>query len=209
MISAVGWMVFIDKCTLDDLKMQLEDPLVSDTVRAFLLTLSASRGKFDFVDFLLNSGVSIDGEVLLKSDVSIDGEKILFFEEIGVTRVPLVEVAMEGHMRMIRYLLDRGANIERFDVSGSTPLMAASAWGRMRVVKELVQRGADVNAVDYREGMTPLMYAVGCRAARCRKEKVVRYLLDQGADKTIKDKDGWTAIQYVRKKDSRWLELLG
>lgn len=52
-------------------------------------------------------------------------------------------------------------------------------------VKDALGSGADINIHDKRSGQTPLMAAV-LRG----KVKIVRYLLSQGADVTIAEKDG-------------------
>ena len=61
-------------------------------------------------------------------------------------------------------------------------------------IKDLVDNGADINKAD-NKGCTALM-----RAAYIGIPELVKYLLEKGADKTMKDYDGNLAIHYVRKE---------
>jgi ankyrin repeat protein len=54
-------------------------------------------------------------------------------------------------------------------------------------VIEALQQGADIDIVDTRSGQTPLMAAI-LRG----KVRVVNYLLENGADVTVAEKDGFT-----------------
>jgi ankyrin repeat protein len=54
---------------------------------------------------------------------------------------------MEGHLDVVKELLDRGANIEAAENRhGSNSLTMASFRGKLDVVKELVNRGANIFA---------------------------------------------------------------
>ncbi|AMV28569.1 Ankyrin repeats (3 copies) [Gemmata sp. SH-PL17] len=69
---------------------------------------------------------------------------------------PIVYAANNGHMDVVRYMLDRGAEINHM-IEGRVrcqALVGAAIWGHLDVVKLLVERGAAVNAV-WAE-MTPL-----------------------------------------------------
>ena len=62
------------------------------------------------------------------------------------------------------------------------------------IIKLLVEKGADINAQDGR-GCTALM-----RAAYIGYPELVNFLLEHGADKSVKDYEGNLAIHYVRKE---------
>jgi ankyrin repeat protein len=58
---------------------------------------------------------------------------------------------------MVRFLLDRGADIDAENVSGWTPLMLASFAGQTKIVNLLVSRGANIFIEDaYHPGKTAL-----------------------------------------------------
>ncbi|HXM50774.1 MAG TPA: ankyrin repeat domain-containing protein [Pyrinomonadaceae bacterium] len=61
--------------------------------------------------------------------------------------MPLFLAAGQGDIKVVRYLLDEGADINAREKLGHTALAEAAYYGRVDVVKELLLRGADVNAV--------------------------------------------------------------
>jgi ankyrin repeat protein len=87
---------------------------------------------------------------------------------------------------IIRLLLDKGANANTIDSSGSSPLCKA-AQSHLSIVKLLIDRGANVNHQDC-HGRTPLWWA-----AYTGSGGIVSHLLKSGADPSITDKDGKTA----------------
>lgn len=99
---------------------------------------------------------------------------------------PLHEAARFGRPDIVRFFLDKGADVKaRTESGGCTPLhLAMSA----EVAKLLLQKGADVNARDH-YGFTPLHSAVNMERA-----EVVKLLLEKGADVDAKDLDGDTPL---------------
>lgn len=73
---------------------------------------------------------------------------------------------------MIRYLVERGADLEAATDWKQTPLHVAKNFN---VIKFLVERGANINARDS-NGCTPLNYA----KSRCNS-LLVAYLIEHGA----------------------------
>lgn len=50
-----------------------------------------------------------------------------------------------GHLEIVKYLRERGANIEARDDFGNTALIQASFKGRFEVVKYLIEKGANID----------------------------------------------------------------
>ena len=71
---------------------------------------------------------------------------------------PLMLAAREGRVNAVRYLLDHGADVNAYDVSGNTALAEATYYSQVPVIKELLARGANINAPA--NGATPLDIAL-------------------------------------------------
>lgn len=89
----------------------------------------------------------------------------------------------------VRAAISAGGSLASVNDAGLTPLMAASAAGADKdVLAALIDAGADVNR-QASSGVTALMLA-----ARHADATTVLYLLNAGADPTLKDLEGRTAI---------------
>ncbi|HJD55231.1 MAG TPA: ankyrin repeat domain-containing protein [Rickettsia endosymbiont of Pyrocoelia pectoralis] len=91
----------------------------------------------------------------------------------GVTSLRIA--AAEGHIEVVRILLENEAEPDKGDNNGVTPLWSASREGHVEVAQKLLENGADVNKAD-NYGVTPLSIA-----ARKGHTEVVRILLENGA----------------------------
>ena len=80
-----------------------------------------------------------------------------------------------GHLEMVRWLLDNGADMEIAEFRGRSPLFEAAFWGRGDVLELLLSRGAAVDAADQR-GMTAL-YIVAMRLEHVPADGVYRSAL--------------------------------
>jgi ankyrin repeat protein len=120
----------------------------------------------------------------------------------------LMNAAAMGNTAVVKTLLAKGADAHAVSIPqvntvkngpialGSfTALLLAASYGGADSVKLLLDARSDVNARDVR-GMTPLMLAI---ATDRPDPKVIRLLLDKGADPKIKDKNGENAIDWANK----------
>lgn len=96
-------------------------------------------------------------------------------------QAPVVLAAQNGHVNIIRLLLDYGASIEETGKSNTPPLLAALQAGNFSTVEFLLQNGAMVNAVDKAEN-TPLHLATRLPLDSARH--LIVLLLEHGADPT-------------------------
>jgi ankyrin repeat protein len=117
---------------------------------------------------------------------------LLDSREDPLGRTPLGYASREGHMGVVRWLLDAGAAIDGQDLRGDTALGWACSGGHLPVVKLLLERGADPTIAD-ESGLTPLMDAITIDG----RLEIVHLLLDQQRVKdTINHRDdvGKTAL---------------
>lgn len=106
----------------------------------------------------------------------------------GLDSGALMYAAIYSDLDTMRLLLDKGADPNHADQSGSTALM----WSipDEDKVRLLVARGANVNAVSSLTGRTALLIAAGRPGAA----RIVKLLLDRGADPLARDKSGVTTV---------------
>ena len=56
---------------------------------------------------------------------------------------PLTFASIHGKLNVVKYLLDKGADIDDVDDHGWTPMMYAAEVGNIHIIKELYKRGAN------------------------------------------------------------------
>lgn len=114
-------------------------------------------------------------------------------ETDGMGRTALMLAAFNGHSTIVEQLLNGGADLKIRDIQGRTPLIFAASGPYPETVELLLEKKADPDVVDNGEGWSSLMFA----AAEGNIE-VVEILLGYGADESLEDKDGETAIDFAR-----------
>jgi hypothetical protein len=125
-------------------------------------------------------------EELLKQDVDVNERA-----EYGWTA--LLYAAAQGYPRIVRLLLDAGANIDMGNLQGITPLMYSARYGNIEICELLLEYGANPDLQDV-FGMTALMVA-----ARLGYADVVATLLKTGTDVSIKDRNNMRALDFAQK----------
>ena len=63
-------------------------------------------------------------------------------------RTPLIEAAINGHFSVVKFLIERGANVNKVDADGGSALLAAAGDGHLPIVDYLIEHGADINQTD-------------------------------------------------------------
>lgn len=124
----------------------------------------AAQGDRTVVDLLLLSGL----------DVSI--------AEPTRQATALHNAAAQGHLLLVKSLIEHGANIEAVDWHGNTPLIVAAYAGQFEVVAALLDHHANIRVVT-NEGVTALSAAI-----YSGKDALVDRLLAAGADPTAPGK---------------------
>uniref|UniRef100_A0A8C7FXS3 Ankyrin repeat domain 52a n=1 Tax=Oncorhynchus kisutch TaxID=8019 RepID=A0A8C7FXS3_ONCKI len=107
-------------------------------------------------------------------------------------RTCLHAAASGGNVECLNLLLSSGTDLNQRDQSGRTPLHYAAANGRYQCTVTLVSAGAEVNEPD-RTGCTPLHYSAASQAfCSC-----LEHLLDNGADPSLVNSKGYSAVHYA------------
>ena len=107
-----------------------------------------------------------------------------------VNKSPLHVAACHGHTKIVKLLLDKGANVDLLEKEGCTPLMFACQFGYVGVVKLLLNANADMSVYHNKYGNTALMMA-----SEHGHSLVVTMLLQAGADANyLSNVDGGSAL---------------
>ncbi|KAI1773056.1 ankyrin repeat-containing domain protein [Hypoxylon cercidicola] len=178
---------------------------------------------------LLDAGLDSTQIYESEDDPVNPGAVLLPFEKAGEygtkhTSTVLAFLCLPEHAKtyqvseMVDFLVQQGTPVDTKDHFGLTALHYASKFSVAPRVKQLLERGADANAVDNR-GLTPLHFAcrldtpfnmgdMQARGRRYRRAKrtsqkqrlnICRLLLNNKADPSVSDKDGFTPLHYACK----------
>lgn len=146
------------------------------------LVYAASLKSFRVVRALLESP-------LTNADIrNASGESALMF------------AALAGEIEVARLLVSRGGQVNH---PGWTPLHYAASGGNVEMVRWLLEQNAYIDAPSVNL-TTPLMMA-----ARERQPTLVRILVQEGADPSLRNETGLTAADYAQRaadpETAQWL----
>ena len=108
----------------------------------------------------------------------------------GKDESPLMLAALKGQLELARKLVERGADVNK---TGWTPLHYASTNGHLQIMDLLLENHAYIDA-ESPNRTTPLMMA-----AQYGTPAAVKLLLEAGADATLRNQLGLTAIDFANK----------
>jgi ankyrin repeat protein len=147
-----------------------EQPLRSNS----LFHISVARKNFEKIEEYISAGYPIDM-------LAADGTPMHW------------ALACDG-VEMLRYLIDKGAEVDARSDQGTTPLMHAVQKKDIEKTTFLIEQGADPNAVDNR-GFTALH-----RVAEAGYIKLVKFLIEKGALPEIESHKGDTPFSLAKKR---------
>ncbi|KAH8823882.1 hypothetical protein DL96DRAFT_1713251 [Flagelloscypha sp. PMI_526] len=162
------------------------------------LSSAASLGLVDLLGTFLESGES-NAETLADALVAATGSGRLGGLPLECCQLlvrhganleahcPLQVAALKGNLGIVRFLVEKGADVNAVGGSHGTALHAASFEGKQKIVEFLVERDADINKVvpktDADTNKDINVYGTPLHAAALGERlHTVRYLLASGAD---------------------------
>jgi ankyrin repeat protein len=112
----------------------------------------------------------------------------------------LMWACLWGHSSVVTELLSRGANVGTQNKEGLTALMIAARRGDLAIVTDLLENGKEmdrhINLQEKISGWSALFFA-----AKGGHLEITKALLKAGADPTLKDTTGVTALQVAAAND--------
>jgi uncharacterized protein len=115
---------------------------------------------------------------------------------------PWLVTGVTGSVDMAEVLLPARPDLTIRNRFGGTSLIPASERGHVEYVRRIVRTDIDVNHVN-NLGWTALLEAVILGDGSKRYQQIVTILLDAGADASIADRDGVTALQHAERRGQR------
>ena len=112
----------------------------------------------------------------------------------------LIVAAMGGHLPIVQYLVEQGADMEKTDLHGDTPLITASDHGHLDMVRFLLEQGADRDKVGM-NGDTPLHCAASGAYAGGEYLETAKLLMRYGAELNARNKQGQLPIDVARTEE--------
>jgi ankyrin repeat protein len=170
------------------------------------LMLAIYNGQVDKVNKLIEQNVDVNFitpgtnsnwrltalEVAIRKDNDVAVEALLSTNKISKPETYLMTACGQKSAKTVQLLIKYGSKPNDTLENGYSVAMMAASFGSLEILECLVKNGANLKQTRKVDGMTILMFA-----AFNGDVKKVKLLLDNGAEKHIKDKSGKVALDYV------------
>lgn len=176
------------------------------------LMLAANEGKLEMVEALLKAGAQVHlkdsgGKSVLSYASSsknlavvkkvYNANKNLVDDKDKLGNFPLSYAAMMGSIEIVNFLLDQGSPTDIKNGENSSPLYLTIRSGIHHgnayiIAKKLISKGAEVNLQSGYDQFSPLMHA-----AEDGDLRAVKLLIDNNADRNLKNRNGKTAFDLA------------
>ncbi|UXS03202.1 ankyrin repeat domain-containing protein [Agrobacterium tumefaciens] len=175
---------------------------------------AVERGDYQGLEQALAMGSSVDeknaqGQTALMVAVwknDIDAARLLLAAgadvnaKDGIQDSPFLVAGAQGRVDILRMILAHGADLTSTNRFGGTALIPAAEKGHPDAVDLLIAAGVNVDHVN-RLGWTALLEVAILTDGGPTSQRIVRSLLQAGADVDIKDSDGKNALAHARARD--------
>jgi ankyrin repeat protein len=173
----------------------------------------AGRGDLGAVQRLLDDGADVDerdargrtavtaaalGDHVAIARVLIDAGADVDLQDADRNNALLV-TGETGSVAMLREVLRARPNLGATNRYGGVALIPASDRGHVDYVRAILETEIDVNHVN-NLGWTALLEAVILGDGGAAHTEIVRMLLAAGADTSIADREGVTALEHARRR---------
>ena len=188
---------------------------VSSSAEEARLISAAQRGDLRSVEGLLKEGASVDARdgsgrtalVAAAYENRVGVAKVLVEAGAGVNvkdeteqSAYLISTSEVGDdPRLLKLTLRNGANVKSLDSYHGTGLIRAAERGHVRIVSELLETEIEVDHVN-ELGWTALLEAIILGDGGPRHTRVVRLLVDAGAEVNLADGEGVTPLEHARRR---------
>ncbi len=186
------------------------------------LILAAARGDTKAVLHWLDQGASINavdsrGRTPIMS--AVYGNHIQTVAELlqagadinlrdDMLNNPFLYAGAEGYLEILRLAIEARADTSITNRYGGTALIPACERGHIEIARELLSRtDVDINHIN-NLGWTALMEAIVLGDGNLTQQRIVKLLVDYGADIQIADKDGVTPLEHARKNGFQEIERI-
>jgi hypothetical protein len=110
---------------------------------------------------------------------------------------PYLYAGAEGRLEILKMTVAAGADLKAVNRYGGTALIPAAHHGHVEVVRYLLTTKTDIDHVNFL-GWTALLEAVILGDGGPTYQEIVDLLLKAGAETSIGDKEGVTALEHAR-----------
>ena len=204
-VAAVGSAAGLSQPVWADAYEDYSRALVSDNASAILNLVFRgfdpntldTRGRPGLVSALHQDSLKVVDELLKAPKINVNLAS-------RQNETPLMMACIKGHLDLARRLIKMGADVNR---EGWAPLHYAASADTpqtLDIIKLLLENSAYIDAASPND-TTPLMLA-----AQYSSEAVVKLLLEEGADITLRNQRNMTAADFAKLVDRQYMvDLLG
>ncbi|MCP4727683.1 MAG: hypothetical protein GY863_21770 [bacterium] len=121
----------------------------------------------------------------------LSGDSGLLEEKDSKGFTPLHIAITKDRREVVRYLIEKGADLNSKNNNGLRPLQTALDRGKNAIADLLIEKGADINIRGFRN--QSLLH----QASRSGNNRLVNSLLNKGADINAKDSSGNTSLDLA------------
>jgi ankyrin repeat protein len=152
----------------------------NDTGRTPLVA-AAANNQVEVVKFLLSKGANPDSESVARSPWGPE------------TMTALALAAVEGHLGVVKALVEKGADLSKKTPTGWTPLLLAIVYHNLDVVQFLLDKKVDPNQKAPEDRLVGSLPALSVAAVE-RQAAIMKRLIQAGANINATNQQGMTAL---------------